>query len=101
MFIPCIPEVENTPCREGCAHLKKDVDEQFVWKAEVNAGQRDDGLLDTKFCGAVLVEYSGTHVCVLASFTETTHLMVLGQLVVDLRSISSSVQYSTVQIRQG
>ena len=66
------------------AYLKENIDEQFMWEAEVNAGQCHDRLLDAKLCGAVLMEYSGTHVGILATLTETTHLVVLGQLVVDL-----------------
>ena len=50
----------------------------------MNAGQRDNGLLDTKLRSTVLMEDGGTHVSILASLTETTHLMILRQLVVNL-----------------
>ena len=50
----------------------------------MNAGQRDNGLLDAKLRSTVLMEDGGTHVSILASLTETTHLMILRQLVVNL-----------------
>ena len=71
------------------AYLKKHIDEQFVWQAEVNAGQCHDRLLDAQLRSTVLMEDSGTHVCILTSLTEPSHLMVLCQLVVDLHQHSS------------
>jgi len=66
------------------AHLQVDIDKQFMWKAEMNTGQCDDGFFDTKLSSTVLMKQSCTHVGILTSLTETSHLMVLCQLVVDL-----------------
>lgn len=70
--------------RHDSAHLKVDVDEQFVWKAEVNTGQCNNSLLDTELRSTLLMKDSSTHVGILSSLTETSHLMVLCQLIVDL-----------------
>ena len=66
------------------AYLEKDIDEQFMREAKMNAGQCHDRFLDTKLGSTVLMEDSRAHVGVLAALTETSHLMVLGQLMMDL-----------------
>ena len=83
--------------RQDSPHLKVDVDEQFMWKAEMNTGQCNNSLLDAKLGSTLLVEDSGTHVSILSSLTETSHLMVLCQLIVYLHSKRLHLQGALTQ----
>jgi len=91
------------------AYLKVNIDEQFMRKAKMDAGQCDNSLLDTELSCTVFMEDSSTHVSILTALTESSHLMILGQFIVDLhhstithnthRHLPALAIYSTETIR--